>query len=293
MDRVQPGILAALPPRSRHLWFALAADAQPTGIRDCLAALAVDDGLVVGIGAPIRDRLGLTIDDLRTFPSLSATGIAVPSTQDALWCWLRGDDQGVLLLRGRALAAKLAPTFVLRSAIDGFVHRGGRDLSGYEDGTENPVGEAAIAAAIVQHAGPDLDGGSFVATQIWQHDLDRFDGMTPLERDHIIGRRILDNEEIADAPASAHVKRTAQESFSPHAFVVRRSVPWAEGQRHGLVFVAFGRDATAFEAILRRMLGAEDGIADGIFRFTRPLTGGYYYCPPCVRDGQLLFGSGP
>jgi putative iron-dependent peroxidase len=44
--------------------------------------------------------------------------------------------------------------------------------------------------------------------------------------------------EIADAPPSAHVKRTAQESFDPEAFVLRRSMPWTDGMRSGLNFVA-------------------------------------------------------
>lgn len=35
------------------------------------------------------------------------------------------------------------------------------------------------------------------------------------ERDHIIGRRLSDNEELEDAPESAHVKRTAQEASPP------------------------------------------------------------------------------
>ena len=34
------------------------------------------------------------------------------------------------------------------------------------------------------------------------------------------------------------------------------------------------------------MTGAEDGIVDGLFRFTRPMTGGFYWCPP-VADGRL------
>jgi putative iron-dependent peroxidase len=81
------------------------------------------------------------------------------------------------------------------------------------------------------------------------------------------------------APPSAHVKRTAQESFEPAAFVLRRSMPWADGQRAGLVFVAFGASLEAFEAQLRRMAGLEDGITDALFGFTRPVTGAYYWCP--------------
>ncbi|MFA2535899.1 peroxidase, partial [Pseudomonas chlororaphis subsp. aurantiaca] len=106
------------------------------------------------------------------------------------------------------------------------------------------------------------------------------------ERDYIIGRRLSDNEELDDAPDSAHVKRTAQESFTPEAFMVRRSMPWIEGDRGGLMFLAFGHSLHAFEVQLRRMSGLEDGIVDGLYRMSRPITGGYYWCPP-LQDGRL------
>lgn len=97
---------------------------------------------------------------------------------------------------------------------------------------------------------------------------------------------IRSNQELDDAPESAHVKRTAQESFDPEAFILRRSMPWADAAGEGLVFVAFGRNFDAFEALLNRMVGAEDGIADALFTFTRALTGSYFWCPP-VADGRL------
>jgi putative iron-dependent peroxidase len=118
------------------------------------------------------------------------------------------------------------------------------------------------------------------------HDLDRFEAMPGAEQDNVFGRRKADNEEIDDAPESAHVKRTAQESFDPEAFVVRRSMPWADCGQAGLAFLAFGRDAFAFEAQLKRMTGQEDGIVDALFRFTRPVTGGYFWCPP-MAGGRL------
>jgi putative iron-dependent peroxidase len=69
-------------------------------------------------------------------------------------------------------------------------------------------------------------------------------------------------------------------------FVVRRSMPWVTGADAGLVFLAFGKSFDAYEAQLRRMTGHDDGITDALFRFTRPLTGGYYWCPP-VTDGVI------
>ena len=122
--------------------------------------------------------------------------------------------------------------------------------------------------------------------QQWVHDFGRFQAMSPHQQDDAVGRRRSDNVELADAPPSAHVKRTAQESFEPPAFMLRRSMPWTEGPGAGLMFVAFGASFAAFEAQLARMVGAEDGITDAIFDFTRPITGAYFWCPP-MRDGQL------
>ena len=83
----------------------------------------------------------------------------------------------------------------------------------------------------------------------------RFEAMRAEQQDLSIGRHRIGNAEIDDAPPSAHVKRTAQESFSPPAFVLRRSMPWASGLEGGLMFVAFGHSLDAFEAQLRRMVG--------------------------------------
>jgi putative iron-dependent peroxidase len=124
-----------------------------------------------------------------------------------------------------------------------------------------------------------------VAVQQWVHDMDAFDAMASQARDDMMGRRLSDNEELDDAPASAHVKRTAQESFSPEAFVLRRSMPWALGHKMGLMFVAFGCTLDAYEAQMRRMAGLDDGIVDGIFQISKPVTGSYLWCPP-MAGGQ-------
>jgi putative iron-dependent peroxidase len=118
------------------------------------------------------------------------------------------------------------------------------------------------------------------------HDFETFDDIPLAERDDLIGRRQSENEELEDAPPYAHVKRTAQEDFEPPAFLVRRSMPWADEDGEGLLFLAFGRSLDAYDAVLQRMIGAEDGVVDGLFQFTRPITGGFYWCPPLI-DGRL------
>ncbi|MCZ6637051.1 MAG: Dyp-type peroxidase [Alphaproteobacteria bacterium] len=286
MATPQLGILADVPGFSRYLEFGAIpdTDAKPA-LRD-LACQDLGEGLVIGMGIGLVQNLGVTIDGLRPFPSLAGPGAEVPSTQADLWVWVRGTDRGHIAHRGRAVEQALVGTFRRHRLVDGFTYDIGRDLSGYIDGTENPQGENAEAAGIVAGAGDGLDGGSFVATQQWVHDLGHFESLEQDDRDNIIGRRASDNEELDDAPASAHVKRTAQESFTPEAFIVRRSMPWADSSGEGLMFVAFGKNLDAFEVQLRRMTGEDDGIVDGLFRFSRPISGSYFWCPP-VTDGHL------
>ena len=63
-------------------------------------------------------------------------------------------------------------------------------------------------------------------------------------------------------------------------------MPWSDEDQEGLIFVAFGRSFDAFEALLRRMSGAEDGVVDGLFHFTEPIATSYFWCPP-YEDGRL------
>jgi putative iron-dependent peroxidase len=283
----QPGILLPVPPHARYLTFSLKPGASPREPVRELREAADGERVVVGIGASLALALGKNIKGLRSFPPLTGAGFDVPATPSALWIWVRGEDRGEIFHRSRHIERTLARAFRLEQVLEAFRHDGGRDLSGYEDGTENPKGRKAHKAAIVQAPSP-LAGSSFVAVQQWTHYFERFEAMTPRQRDDAIGRRRSDNEEIDGAPPSAHVKRTAQENFEPAAFVVRRSMPWADAMRAGLVFVAFGCSLDAFEAQLRRMVGLDDGITDALFKFTRPLTGGYYWCPG-MRRGRLDF----
>jgi len=55
---------------------------------------------------------------------------------------------------------------------------------------------------------------------------------------------------------------------------------------HGLYFVAYVAALDQFERVLRRMAGLDDGVVDGLLRFSRAATGGFYWCPP-LEGGRL------
>lgn len=286
MTHAQPGILAPVPKFASFLFFQTLPNADLRAALLQLAQLADGQRIVVGFGQSLLLALGQPINGLHDFPSYALPGGEIPSTPSALYCWLREDERGELVHVQRQLEQCLAAAFVLTQQVDAFKYKTGLDLTGYEDGTENPVEAAAQATAIVANQGPGLDGSSFVALQQWLHDMPAFESMSSQAQDHAIGRRKSDNHELADAPKSAHVKRTAQESFTPQAFILRRSMPWAEGAQAGLMFASFGHSLEAFEAQLKRMVGIEDDILDGLFQFSRAITGSYFWCPPLL-NGKL------
>ncbi len=291
----QPGIFDGVPPVARYVTFTLSHGVDVPAIHEALTRLTpLVDGsdVVVGFGPSLVKQLGGDIPGLHEFPDFSRGDVEVPSTPGTLWCWLRGSDLGDLLHVTRKVQKALAPAFAVRHAVDAFRHAVkeegelGHDLTGFEDGTENPTGEKAEEAAFAHGLGEGIDGSSYVAVQQWLHDLDAFEQLGEAERDNCFGRRLADNEEIEDAPEAAHVKRTAQESFEPEAFVLRRSMPWMQSLQAGLMFVAFGKSFQAFEQQMRRMAGHDDGIVDALFTISRPVNGSYYWCPP-LREGRL------
>lgn len=282
----QPGILASLPPIGKSIAFRQHPEIDPRPALERLGEGFDPAWGVLGVGEPLTRALGREIPGLRTFPALSGPAFSAPSTQRAVWLLLRGVDPGELFDLLELVKSLMGEAFAIDDAVDTFTYAGGRDLTGYVDGTANPGPEESPSVALVDDEEEGMRGSSFAAVQRWAHDLARFRAHSPAQRDAIIGRSLDTNEELEDAPESAHVKRTAQELFEPAAFMVRRSMPWAAVDRQGLEFIAYGNSLDAFERVMRRMAGLDDGIADALFGFSRPLTGGYYWCPP-VKSGKL------
>lgn len=280
----QHGILAPVPALGRVLFFDLAlpglADAALARLNE--RAWSED---VVGVSAALIALLGGDVPGFGGFPRLDGAKVEIPVTQSSLMVMLRGDDPAELVRRGELAAACLDPAFTLTECDNMFRYREGRDLTGYVDGTENPESRAE-EVALVSGLGQGLDGGSFVVLQRFKHDLAQFRRFTSEQRDQIMGRHLETNEELGDAPPTAHVKRTAQEGFAPPAFVLRRSMAYQRGAESGLVFVAYGASLEPYAALLRRMVGAEDGFVDSLFQFSTPVSGAAYFCPP--RQGERL-----
>ena len=275
----QQNILSPNLPYGLSMTWRESPDFNPPRAREPLSSQFDPAVAILGIGDPLLQSLSLPLPALRPFPSLAGPGVSIPSSQGSLWTFATAKTRSELFDISEALLALFGRDFILEDRMETFTYREGRDLSGYVDGTENPQGDRAFSVAIADGTSAPR-GSSFVAVQRWEHDLDLLHTHSRSEQDRMIGRDISTNREIDDAPISAHIRRSAQESFSPDAFIFRKSMPWAEGNRKGLEFIAFGSSLDPFERVLRRMAGTEDGIRDALFTFSAPIAGSYYWCPP-------------
>ena len=142
--------------------------------------------IVLGFGADLWRAIDPddAPEDLAPFQPLGVLGgHHAPASQHDLWLWINGGTPDVVFEHARAATQTLAPSFVVASDRTGFVHRDSRDLTGFIDGTANPILLEAPEAALVPD-GSRGAGGSHVLTMRWVHDLDAFD---PPPRPHRAG----------------------------------------------------------------------------------------------------------
>lgn len=278
----QTAILANIPQNAVYVYFNLQNPQHLHATLQALGQFCIQHNALLALGRPLIKNpelnTALVPGSFKSHP--------IPQQEIDLLIWLRGTDAGDVYLQTCAVQKLAETAFCLIGQQTAFCYQGGRDLTGYEDGTENPQAEAAEHAALI--SGGALHNSSFFVLQRWQHQLAEFKSRSQTLQDNTIGRRLSDNEELENAPASAHVKRTAQESFSPQVFMLRKSMPWIKDQDAGLMFAAFISNLTGFERMLARMTGDEDGIKDDLFSFSELHSSAYFWCP-AVNQGQLDF----
>jgi putative iron-dependent peroxidase len=242
--------------------------------------------ILLGLGKDITDLLGANIPGFKVFPSFQHNDISIPATNSSLLLWFRGDDRGKIFHQLLMINDFIKEVFLIDDMVEAFSYGGGADLSGFIDGTANPKGDEVYKVALVESESPKLNGSSFLAIQKWKHDFDALKSMSSPIKEEYIGRSLTDNKKLKSLEMHSHVKRTEQRSFKPEAIIKRSSMPWSDGLEGGLMFAGFSSSFYAFETQLRNMIGLNDNIVDGLFRFSAPLTGSYFWCPP-FRTGKL------
>jgi putative iron-dependent peroxidase len=119
-ELAQPVIFDSLPLVARSLTFRVAPESDIKGaLRNLRDQFPIDCG-IVGIGEPVVRGVGGNVPGLRTFAAMSGAACSVPSTQQALWCRLRGADRGVVFDFAQQIRTILGDAFVLVESVDTF-----------------------------------------------------------------------------------------------------------------------------------------------------------------------------
>jgi putative iron-dependent peroxidase len=220
--------------------------------------------------------------DLASFHEIAAPGARpAPATQHDAWLWISGAEPDVTWDRAQAAARAVGDVASLAAEQQAFTYRGGRDLTGFVDGTANPPLSRAAEVALVPPGQPG-EGGSHVLAMRWVHDLANFDRLSVDDQQRVIGRTKVDSIELtgSEKPRTAHIARVEVDRDGGELEIFRRSVPYGTVSEHGLYFVAFSAERSRYDVMLARMFGtAGDGFHDRLTDFSRPVAGAYYFAP--------------
>jgi putative iron-dependent peroxidase len=199
----------------------------------------------------------------------------LPATQHDAVLWLSGSAYDVVFDTARAAITALAEVGSVAEETSSWPYQHDRDLTGFIDGTENPTLIDARDVAIVPDGRPGR-GGAILLLQKWSHDVAEWEALETIEQERVIGRTKEDSVELDPRPEDSHVARTDQDDFG-HIF--RRNMPYGTVTDHGTMFVGFSAEQAPLTKMLESMIGLENGVRDRLTRYTRALTGAYYFVP--------------
>jgi putative iron-dependent peroxidase len=211
-------------------------------------------------------------------------GFRMPATQHDAVLWISGMAYDVVFDVSRDARAALAGLASVADETSSWPYRRDRDLTGFIDGSENPTLIEAPEVAVIAEGNPGA-GGSVLLLQKWAHDAAAWEALTIAQQERVIGRRKLDSVEIENKAADSHVASTDQDRFGK---IFRRNMPYGTVTDHGTMFVGLSADQRRLSAMLESMAGLAGGARDALTRYTRPLTGAYYFVPSTERLRQLI-----
>jgi putative iron-dependent peroxidase len=244
-------------------------------------------GCVVGLGSALWDRLvgWPRPAGLHSFAGLSGSRHMAVATPGDLLFHIRAHRADLCFELAQRLVERLHGSAEVVDEVHGFKSFDERDLLGFVDGTENPVGAAAPAAAVISDEDPDFAGGSYVLVQRYLHDLAAWDVLAVAEQERVVGRTKLNDIELPDEikPANSHVALTTiVDDACQERQIVRYNMPFGrvgDGE-FGTYFIGYARTPVVLEQMLTNMfIGNPPGNYDRILDFSTATTGSLFFVP--------------
>jgi len=266
----------------RDLCGDLAALVRAVGFRDLEGFLSC----VTGFSATAWDRLagGPRPAELHPFREFHAGDRHAIGTPGDVLFHIRATRMDLCFELATQIMARAGNALTVVDEVHGFRYFDERDVIGFVDGTENPVGQAATDAAIIGDEDPAFAGGSYVLVQKYLHDMDKWNAMPVEQQERIIGRTKLADIELDDAtkPTFAHNALTTITENGQEVKILRDNMPFGNvGQdEYGTYFIGYARTPARTELMLQNMfIGRPEGNYDRLLDLSRAVTGGLFFVP--------------
>lgn len=242
---------------------------------------------VTGVGSEAWDRLfaGPRPAELHPFRELVGPRHRAVSTPGDLLFHVRAQRLDLCFGLASEIMDRLRGAVTVRDEVHGFKYFDVRDLLGFVDGTENPVGPVARAAILIGDEDPGFTGGSYVVVQKYIHDLQAWNALPVEAQEMVIGRKKLSDVELDDAvkPPDSHVAlNTIVDPDGTERKILRDNMPFGSpGQgEFGTYFIGYARTPSVTERMLNNMfLGKPPATHDRILEFSTAVTGTLFFVP--------------
>jgi putative iron-dependent peroxidase len=240
---------------------------------------------VMGFGSDIWDDVfgAARPRELHPFREIHGVHHAVATPGDLL-LHIRAARQDLCFELATQVMQRLGDTVTGADEVHGFSYFDNRDLIGFVDGTENPVGQAALDATLVGDEDAAFAGGSYVIVQKYLHDLGGWNAVPVAEQEKIVGRTKLSNIELDDAtkPSYAHNALTSLVEDGQELEILRDNMSFGDTAKgeFGTYFIGYARSPSRIEKMLDNMfIGNPPGNYDRLLDFSKAVTGSLFFAP--------------
>ncbi|MDO5645248.1 MAG: Dyp-type peroxidase [Dermabacter sp.] len=251
---------------------------------------------VVGLGSDLWDRM-LTAPKprhLHPFIALHGDTHTAPSTPGDLLIHVRSQHPDTAFEVSRLITDRLSDHTAIADEVHAFRYFDERDLLGFVDGTENPEGDAATDAVLIDDD-PDYTGGSYVIVQKYTHDMPAWDSLTAEQQERVIGRTKLDDVQLDDLPANSHVAlNSITDDDGNDLDILRFNMAFGSlsAKEFGTYFIGYAKNPAVTERMLHNMfIGDPVGTTDRILDFSTAITGSLFFVPS-IDALETLSGGG-
>ena len=190
---------------------------------------------IMGFGSEAWDRLfgSPRPAQLHPFREIRAGPRHAVATPGDLLFHIRANRMDLCFELATQIMARLGGAVSPVDEVHGFRYFDARDLLGFVDGTENPIGQEAIDATLIGEEDADFAGGSYVIVQKYLHDMTTWNALSTEEQERIIGRTKLTDIELDDAikPTSAHAALTTIVDNGEEKKILRDNMPFGRAGR--------------------------------------------------------------